>query len=196
MIRWHLSWLALFVTLSSGCFPSHVYQRATIQIEDGEACFTVSGTLHAQKTPPAITSVMVSNKAGVDAWRWDVPASTAITLAPGRCIPYGYDKPPGTFSYNAPLQPGRAYVAAIVAYVPNPDPGGDPTVARHFSQEFCVRDGPEGREIVLVPRGGDGRSRWKVCDTQDTPAIPGFLTVPVSESLPSGAEVGARNARL
>jgi hypothetical protein len=180
MTRWHLIWLALLVPLPSGCSPPGMYQRAAVRIENGQACFSVNGTKETRKTTPSITGTHVQVREPGDwrtIWEWHTPYQTGVSipLPPDRCIPFGYRGPPGSSDVHEPLRPGASYSISIMGDVPNPNPGGDPTIQRVFLQEFCVREGPQGREIVLVPRGSDGGSQWQVCDTLDTPAIPGIL---------------------
>lgn len=177
MKYWHLPWLALLAPLPSACSPPHMYQRASTRIENGQACFSVNDTKETRRTTPSITGAYVeAREAGVrrEAWRWDMPYPTSIPLRPDQCIAYGFQGPPGSLDVYEPLRTGVSYSVTIRGEVPNPYPGGDPTIARRFSQQFCVREGPQGREIVLMPTV-KGREQWQVCDSHDAPAIPGTL---------------------
>jgi hypothetical protein len=177
-MKWSLLPLALVIPLTSACSPPHMYQRATIRIEDGQACFSINDTKETRRTTPSIDRANVQIREGGswrDVWRWHVPYPSSIPLRPDQCIPYGFRGPPGTSEISEPLRPNTPYSADIGGEVPNPYPGGDSTIQRLFLVEFCVRNGPHGREIVLVPQGKDGGRQWEVCETQDTPAIPGTL---------------------
>lgn len=180
MTRWHLILFALLAPLPSACSsPPGMYQRATIRIENGQACFSANDTRETRRTTPSVTGIYVETReAGTlrDVWRWHTPYQTSVSVAlrPDECIAYGFRGPPGSSEIHEPLRPGILYSVTIRGEVPNPDPGGDPTLPRRFMEEFCLRDGPQGREIVLVPKVA-GVHHEEVCDTQDTPAIPGTL---------------------
>lgn len=178
----YLLWLALLAPLASACSPPGMYQRAVIRIETGQACFSVNDRRETRRTTPSITAAYVTaHRAGTwrDIWDWYMPYPTSIPLRPDQCIAYGFKGPPGVADVHESLLPGTSYLVVIRGEVPNPYPGGDPTIPREYRQEFCVR----GNEIVLVPIVG-GRAQWDVCDSQDTPAIPGVLSDPAPELKP------------
>lgn len=160
---------------TGGCTqPVGMYQKAQVRIVGSQLCFAVADTDEARRTPPVLTAISVSRFTGSDwenVWRWITPLEPPVTVSPDQCIPFGSAPVAGGSSDGvATLQPGERYGVSMNSQIVNPEPGGDPTVGRIYSQYFCLQPSVGGvPTLIEVPRVR-GETVWNVCEQPVTSA--------------------------